>query len=79
MISKTLFRTEEQNLARTRKRHMEAKLLAVVNEQPEGMTLAEAAESLGVVPVVLGRAARSLLKSSRIRKGNKIYFPVMRA
>lgn len=68
----------QQNLARERKQHMEAKLLEVVTEHPNGITLAEAAESLGVVHVVLGRVARRLLKNSKIRKANKIYFPVMR-
>jgi hypothetical protein len=55
---------------------MEAKLLAAITEHPSGVTLAEVAESLGVVPVVLGRASRSLLERGLIRKEEKIYFPV---
>jgi hypothetical protein len=88
MVSRVLFRTEKerafsqrlvksqlrQNLARARKQYIEAKLLAVVNEHPEGIALAEAADSLGVVSVVLGRAARSLLKSSKIRKKIRFNF-----
>ena len=92
MINKTLFRTEEeealsqpvsrrrlqQSLARERKRYVEVKLLAVIREHPEGITLAEAAESLGVVPVVLVRTVRNLLKRSEIHRANKFYFPTIR-
>jgi hypothetical protein len=55
---------------------LEAKLLAAVNEHPEGITLPEVAYSLGVVPIVLGRASRSLLDKGKIRKKEKFYFPV---
>jgi len=55
---------------------LEAKLLAAVRKHPMGITLAEVAESLGVVPVVLGRASRSLLERGLIRKEEKLYFPV---
>ena len=58
---------------------LEANLLAAIRKHPMGITLAEVAESLGVVPIVLGRAARSLLEKGKIRKRNKIYFPVARA
>lgn len=92
MISKPLFRTEEeqaisqpvsrrrlqQGLARERKRYVEAKLLAVIKEHPEGITLAEAAESLGVVPIILGRVVRRLQKRSKIHKANRFYFPTIR-
>jgi hypothetical protein len=54
---------------------LEAKLLATVNEHPEGITLAEVAGSLGVVPIVLGRASKSLLKKGKICKKDKFYFP----
>lgn len=92
MTSKTLFRTKEKqplwqpvsrrrlqpSLARVRKQYIEAKLLAVIKEHPEGITLAEAAESLGVVPVVLGRVVRRLQKRSEIRRANRFYFPTIR-
>jgi hypothetical protein len=55
---------------------LEAKLLDAVREHPEGITLAEVAESLGVVPIVLGRASRKLLDGGKIRKEDKDYFPV---
>lgn len=55
---------------------LEAKLLAAVNEHPEGITLPEVAYSLGVVPIVLGRASRNLLDKGKIRKKEKFYFPV---
>ena len=55
---------------------LEAKLLAAVNEHPEGITLAEVADSLGVAFIVLGRASRRLLRNGEIRKKEKLYFPV---
>jgi len=55
---------------------LETKMLAAVNEHPEGMTLAGVADSLGVVPVVLGRVSRSLVDKAEIRKKEKLYFPV---
>ena len=55
---------------------LEAKLLAAISEHPQGITLAEVAESLGVAPIVLGRASRSLLEKGKIRKEEKLYFPV---
>lgn len=55
---------------------LEAKLRAIVALHPEGITLAEVAEKLDVVPVVLGRASRSLLERGLIRKEEKLYFPV---
>jgi len=54
----------------------EKKLLTAVNEHPDGIILAEVAESLGIAPVVLGRAARSLIDKGKIRKEEKLYFPV---
>jgi len=54
----------------------EKKLLTAIRENPNGITLAEVAESLGVAPVVLGRASKSLLERGEIRKEEKLYFPV---
>jgi hypothetical protein len=55
---------------------LEAKLLAAVNKRPDGITLTGVAYSLGVAPIVLGRASRSLLDKGKIRKKEKLYFPV---
>jgi hypothetical protein len=55
---------------------LEAKMLAAVNEHPVGITLAGIADSLGVAPVVLGKASKSLLKKEEIRKNGKFYFAV---
>ena len=55
---------------------LEAKMLAAVNEHPEGMTLADIADCLGVAPIVLGRAVKSLVDKAEIRKEEKLYFPV---
>ena len=55
---------------------LETKLLEVVNKHPEGMTLAKVADSLGIAPVMLARASKSLLRKGEIRKKEKFYFPV---
>jgi uncharacterized protein YicC (UPF0701 family) len=55
---------------------LETKLLAAIREHSKGITLTEVAESLGVAPVVFGRAARKLVDEGRVRKEDKIYFPV---
>ena len=54
---------------------LETKLLAAITEHPEGITLTEVAESLGVAPIVFGRAARKLVNEGRVRKEDKTYFP----
>jgi len=53
---------------------LEAKMLAVINEHPEGMMLADIAASLGVATIVLGRAVKSLVDKAEIRKKEKLYF-----
>jgi 2-keto-4-pentenoate hydratase/2-oxohepta-3-ene-1,7-dioic acid hydratase in catechol pathway len=64
-----------QNLVRGRKQYLEAELSAVIEGHPEGITLAEAAEGLGVTPVVLAWTTRNLLKRDKIRKKGMHYFP----
>jgi len=54
---------------------LEIKVLAAVNEHPEGINLAGVAENLGVAPIVLGMASKSLLDKGGIRKEKKLYFP----
>jgi len=54
---------------------LEAKLLAAITEHPQGITLTEVAESLGVAPVVFGRASKKLVDEGRIRKEDRVYFP----
>jgi len=54
---------------------LEGKLLAAVEEHPDGITLAEVAEILDVATVVLGRASRNLLDKGHIRKEGTNYFP----
>jgi hypothetical protein len=54
---------------------VEAKLLAAVNEHPKGITLTEVADKLGIAPIVLGRASKSLLDKKLIRKKHKSYVP----
>ncbi|MBI4285887.1 MAG: hypothetical protein HY670_08350 [Chloroflexi bacterium] len=55
---------------------LEVKLLSAINQHSQGITLTEVAESLGVVPIVLGRVSRRLLDEGKIRKEDKTYFPV---
>jgi hypothetical protein len=55
---------------------METRLLETIKEHPDGITLTEVAESLGVAPIVFGRAARKLLDEGRVRKEDKVYFPI---
>ncbi len=55
---------------------IEANMLAAIGKHPEGITLVGIADGLGVAPVVLGRASKSLLKKREIRKEEKLYFPV---
>jgi hypothetical protein len=55
---------------------LKTKLLEAVNEHPEGITLAKVADSLGVAPVVLARASKSLLGKGKVHKKDKFYFPI---
>jgi hypothetical protein len=53
-----------------------SKILAVVNDHPEGISLADVAERLGVAFVVLGRDSKALLDEGKLRREGKLYFPV---
>jgi hypothetical protein len=55
---------------------LDTKVLAAVNEHPEGINLAGVAESLSVAPIVLGKVSKSLLAKGEVRKEGKLYFPV---
>lgn len=57
---------------------LEAKLLAAITEHPQGITLTEVAEGLGVVPVVLGRASRKLLDKRQNPQGKQGLLPTGR-
>jgi uncharacterized protein YfiM (DUF2279 family) len=65
----------EALVAKEEIRDLDAEMLTVVNAHSEGITLAGIAESLGVAPIVLGRASKSLLDKVEIRKEGKLYFP----
>jgi hypothetical protein len=54
---------------------LEAKLLPVIQEYPEGITLSGIAGRLGVVPIVLARAVKHLISRRKIRKQDRLYFP----
>jgi hypothetical protein len=53
--------------------NIEAKLMTIISENPDGITLAKVAEKLGVYPVVLGRIANRLIADGKIRKEDKTY------
>lgn len=54
---------------------LEEKFLKLVNETP-GITLVEASKVLGVVRIRLGNIVKTLIEEGRIRKEEKLYFPV---
>lgn len=56
---------------------LEAKLLTVLRERPDGITLATIAIDLGVAPQKLTRLTRSLVEKGKIRKEEKLYFPIV--
>ena len=57
---------------------LETKMLATIGEYPAaGITLKEIASILRVAPVVLGKISTNLIKKGKIRRENKIYFPVV--
>jgi hypothetical protein len=55
---------------------LEIKMLTIVREHPEGITLVKTAAGLGVAPVILGLVSKRLIKKGMIRKNAKLYFPV---
>jgi len=56
--------------------NLEEKLLSIVNQHAEGISLTEVAKEIGVVTIVLGKTAKVLLGQGKIRREEKIYFPV---
>ena len=56
---------------------LEAKLMETIKSKPDGITLTEVAESLGVAHIVLGKASGRLLEKGEIRKAGKLYFAVL--
>lgn len=57
-------------------RDLSTKLLAVVQEYPGGITLSGIAGKLGVAPIVLVRATKHLISGRKIRKQDRLYFPL---
>jgi len=56
--------------------NLEEKLVSIINQHVEGITLSEIAKELGLVTIVLGKAAKVLLEQGKVRREEKIYFPV---
>ncbi|MBN1191302.1 MAG: hypothetical protein JXA46_16220 [Dehalococcoidales bacterium] len=57
--------------------NLEEKCLSVIAQHPEGISLADVARELGVVTIVLGKAAKVLLEEGKVRREERNYFPVM--
>jgi hypothetical protein len=57
--------------------NLEERLLTIINQHPAGITLSEVAKELGIVTIVLGKAAKVLLEQGKVRKEDKSYFPVI--
>ena len=56
--------------------NLKEKLLSIINQHAGGITLSEVAKELGLVTIVLGKAAKVLLEQGKVRREEKIYFPV---
>ena len=56
---------------------LEGKLLAVIGDYPNGITLAEISERWRVASVVLGRTARKLIDRGLVRREERLFFPVV--
>lgn len=52
------------------------KLFTVVCDHAEGMTVQEAATTLGLAPQFLGKVAKHLVEEKKIRKEGKKFYPV---
>jgi len=55
--------------------NLEEKLVTIINQHVEGITLSEVAKELGLVTIVLGKAAKVLVEQGKVRREEKIYFP----
>ena len=54
---------------------METRLLAIINNQPSGITITEASENLNIAPIVFRHLSRKLLDEGKIRREKDTYFP----
>ena len=53
---------------------LENKFIEILKANPNGISLAEIADRLGVIPIVLGRASKNLIEMGLVRKEDKLYF-----
>jgi hypothetical protein len=56
--------------------NLEEKVLSIINQHAEGIALSDVAKELGLATIVLGKAVKVLLEQGKVRKEEKIYFPV---
>jgi len=55
---------------------LDEKILQFINKHPEGVMVGDMEETLGVVRMRLGVIAKKLLEEGKIRKEEKMYFPL---
>lgn len=67
--------TEEEDFTVTGE-DLKTRFLSIINAHPEGISLTEVADKLGMATVALGRVSRNLLDEGGIRREGKLYFPL---
>lgn len=67
--------TEEEDFAVTGE-DLKTRFLSVIKAHPEGISLTDVADKLGMATVALGRVSRNLLDEGGIRREGKLYFPL---
>jgi len=67
---------EEEEEEVTPEMDLDEKILQFINKHPEGVMVGDMEETLGVVRMRLGVIAKKLLEEGKIRKEEKMYFPL---
>jgi len=66
----------EALLPKKRELSIEEKVLEFIEKHPEGVKVGEMEKPLGVVRMMLGRIAKTLLEEGKVRKEENLYFPL---
>jgi hypothetical protein len=74
-LKKSFGGKQSPNISMKTSLNLKEQLLSIVNQHAKGITLSKVAKELGVVTIVLGKAAKVLLEEGKVRKKAKIYFP----
>ena len=67
---------EEEEEEVTPEMDLDEKILQFINKHPEGVKVGDMEEPLGVTRMRLGVIAKKLLEEGKIRKEEKMYFPL---